>query len=65
MSNVEFLQRAYELAESGAYSRVSEIRAAMTREGFSLQQLAQLGGRQLARELKARIAAAQRGTAHP
>jgi hypothetical protein len=59
MSNTEFIRRAYELADSGRYSRVSEIRAVMAREGFSLRQLSQLGGRQLALHLKARIAAAQ------
>jgi hypothetical protein len=59
MSNHDFLQRAYELADSGEYSRVSQIRATLVREGFSLHALSQLSGRQLARQLKARIAAAQ------
>jgi hypothetical protein len=58
MSNIEFIKRAQELADSGRYSRVSEIRAAMAREGFSLWQLSQLSGKQLAQNLKARIAAA-------
>jgi hypothetical protein len=59
MSNIEFIKRAQELADSGRYSRVSEIRAAMAREGFSLWQLSQLSGKQLAQNLKARIAAAR------
>jgi hypothetical protein len=59
MSNIEFIKRAQELADSGRFSRVSEIRAAMAREGFSLWQLSQLSGQQLAQNLKARIAAAQ------
>jgi hypothetical protein len=59
MSNIEFIRRAYELADSGKYSRVSEIRVVMAREGFSQRQLSQLSGRQLALHLKARIAAAQ------
>jgi hypothetical protein len=62
MSNVDFLRRAHELAESGAYTRVSEIRVVMAREGFSLHQLSQLGGKQLALQLKEKIAAA-RGSA--
>jgi len=59
MSNIEFIKRAQELADSGRYSRFSEIRAAMAREGFSLWQLSQLSGKQLAQNLKARIAAAR------
>jgi hypothetical protein len=59
MSNTEFIKRAQELADSGKYSRVSEIRATMAREGFSLWQLSQLSGKQLALHLKARMAAAQ------
>ena len=59
MSNTEFIRRAYALADSGKYSRVSEIRAALAREGFSLHQLSQLSGKQLALNLKARIAAAR------
>jgi hypothetical protein len=58
MSSINFVQRAYELADSGNYSRVSEIRAVMTREGFSLRQLSQLSGKQLAQQLKDRMAAA-------
>ena len=59
MTNTEFVRRAFELADSGKYSRVSEIRAVMAREGFSLRQLSQLGGKQLAQNLRARIAAAR------
>ena len=63
MSNTEFVRRAYELADSGKYSRVSEIRAVMAREGFSLRQLSQLSGKQLALQLRTRIAAARSGGA--
>ena len=63
MSNTEFVRRAYELADSGNYSRVSEIRAVMAREGFSLRQLSQLSGKQLALQLRTRIAAARSGGA--
>jgi hypothetical protein len=58
MSTSKFIERAFELADSGKYSRVSEIRAVMTREGFSLRELSQLSGRHLARQLRAKIAAA-------
>jgi hypothetical protein len=58
MSTSIFIERAFELADSGKYSRVSEIRAVMTREGFSLRELSQLSGRHLARQLRAKIAAA-------
>ena len=63
MTNTEFIRRAYALADSGKYSRVSEIRAVMAREGFSLRQLSQLSGKQLAQNLRARIAAARPGAA--
>jgi len=59
MSNIDFVRRAFELADSGKYSRVSEIRAVLAREGFSLRQLSQLSGKQLAQNLRARIAAAR------
>jgi len=58
MSN-HFLLRAFDLADSGKYSTVSEIRAVMAREGFSLAELSQLSGRQLTRQLRARMAAAR------
>jgi len=59
MSNQVFLQRAFELADSGDYKRVSEIREVMTREGFTLRELSQLSGRHLARQLRAKMAAAR------
>ena len=59
MSNQNFLQRAFELADTGKYARVSDVRSALVREGFSLRQLSQLGGKDLSRQLKARIAAAR------
>lgn len=59
MSNHDFIRRAFELADTGIYARVSEIRTVMTREGFTLRQLSQLSGKELARKLKARILAAR------
>jgi hypothetical protein len=60
MVNHDFLRRAFELAESGDCSSLREIRAALIREGFSLWQLSQLSGKQLARQLRAKIAAAKK-----
>jgi len=59
MVNHNFLQRAFELAESGDCSTIREIRAALIRDGFSLWQLSQLGGKELARQLRAKIVAAK------
>jgi len=52
MSNDKFIKRAFDLADSGNYSRVSEIRAMMTREGFTLREVNQLSGKQLAGQLR-------------
>ena len=60
MSNVDFLRRAFELADSGKHASVSSIRAALVGERYSLHQLSQLAGRQLAKQLRDRIAAAQK-----
>lgn len=60
MSNVDFLRRAFELADSGNYSSVSSIRAALVREHFTLHQLSQLAGRQLSKQLRDRMTAAQK-----
>jgi hypothetical protein len=57
MSNINFLARAFELADSGKFSRITRIRVALAREGFTLRQLSQLGGKELSKELRARIAA--------
>ena len=59
MSNSEFIKRAFELADSGNYSQVSQIRAVMTREGFSLKELTQLSGKHLAGQLRIIIATAR------
>ena len=59
MSNSEFIKRAFELADSGDYSQVSQVRAILTREGFSLREIHQLSGKQLARQLKVRMTAAR------
>ena len=60
MSNQAFLKRAFELAESGEFAKVSDIRKAMTQEGFPLYLVSQLSGRQLAQQLRTKILAARR-----
>jgi len=59
MSNVDFIRRAFELADTGQYTRVSQIRSALLREDFTLSQLTQLAGKKLHGQLKARILAAR------
>jgi hypothetical protein len=59
MSNIDFLARAYALADTGDYSTVTQIRKALTKEGFSLFQLSQLAGKELQGKLGQRIAAAR------
>lgn len=59
MLNSDFIRRAFELADTGQYARVSQIRAAMGREGYTLRQLSQLAGKQLRAQLKERIRAAR------
>ena len=59
MSNVDFLERAFALADTGEYLTVSEIRKGLIKEGFSLWQLSQLAGKELQSSLRERIAAAR------
>ena len=59
MSNIDFLARAYAHADSGEYATVTEIRKALTKEGFSLWQISQLAGKELQSRLRERIAAAR------
>ena len=59
MSNIDFLARAYALADTGKFATVTEIRKALTNEGFSLWQISQLAGKELQSRLRERIAAAR------
>jgi hypothetical protein len=60
MSNQDFLRRAFELADTGEYSSVGDIRKVLVQERFTLRELSQLGGKQLAQQLRDRIKAARR-----
>jgi hypothetical protein len=59
MLNNDFIHRAFELADTGEFRAVSQIRTVLAREGFSLRQLFQLSGKEIAGKLKVRIAAAR------
>jgi hypothetical protein len=59
MSNQRFLERAFQLAESGTVENVTAIREALVRQGYTHKETAQLGGTTLSKQLMARIAAAK------
>jgi hypothetical protein len=54
------LERAFEMAKSGRFTRVSDIKRAVSDEGYSA---AQLQGRTLQRQLGELIKAAREGAA--
>lgn len=53
------LERAFELADTGAYGTRGQIARAMSREGYSIGELEQLHGPTLSRQLAARCRAAK------
>jgi hypothetical protein len=55
------LERAFELAKSGRYANISDIKRALVGEGFSV---AQLTGRTLSRQLSAAISKAKAAPDH-
>jgi hypothetical protein len=55
MANHDFLERAFALAESGNVRKYDDIRGTLRREGYSKRELAQLSGRALSRQLRARM----------
>ena len=56
------LERAFELARSGAYTELHEIESALRKEGYYSEHL---DGPILRRQLRAAIAAARRTTESP
>lgn len=56
--NITTIERAFELAKSGKYNSVAEIKQKLQNEGYSL---AQLEGRELARQLRELIKGATAG----
>jgi hypothetical protein len=63
-SPITTLERAFELARSGRFSSVSDIRLALRRERFD-QVEAHLAGSSIARQLRALCDEARRGAAAP
>ncbi|MDV3251703.1 hypothetical protein DevBK_10200 [Devosia sp. BK] len=52
--NITALERAFELAKSGKFASVTEVKQAIAREGYSASQLE---GPMLARQLRALVKA--------
>lgn len=55
MANLDFLERAFALAENGNVRTIHGIRGTLLGEGYSKRELAQLSGWVLSRQLRARI----------
>lgn len=58
MGNIDFLEEAFAYARSGQGHSIKDIRAYMQARRFTLEQIAQLGGRALAKQLNAAISEA-------
>lgn len=55
MANHDFLKRAFALAESGNVRTIDNLRGTLLGEGYSNREAAQLSGRALSRQLRARM----------
>ena len=60
MSNQEFLERAFALAESGTVQSINELRALLSKDGYTYWEVRQLSSPTLSKQLLAKIAAASR-----
>ena len=58
MTNRDFLERAFALADSGTVHSIQDMRGALLSEGYSHQEIGQLSGLVLTWQLLARIKAA-------
>lgn len=58
MSNQSFLERAFQIADSGLATTATYIRRRLAEEGYSRANISQLGLPSLAKQLLARIKAA-------
>ena len=56
MGNLELLEKAFAIADSGEVSTVMELRQALIGGGVTITELQQFHGRALVRQLSARIA---------
>ena len=58
MGNLELLEKAFAIADSGEVSNIRELRRALVEDGITILELQQFQGRVLARQLSLRIAKA-------
>jgi hypothetical protein len=63
MGNLELLERAFALAESGEVANIDELRQTLMQDGAAIAELEQFHGRALARQLCGRIARSKRKAA--
>ena len=60
VGNLELLEKAFNLADSGEVSNMIELRRALVADGITMLDLHQFCGRHLNRQLSARIAWSKR-----
>ena len=60
MGNLELLEKAFALADSGEVASIMELRRALVEGGVTMTELQQFHGRALVRQLSARIAKSRR-----
>ncbi|HXR95059.1 MAG TPA: hypothetical protein VN718_04230 [Rhizomicrobium sp.] len=60
MGNLELLEKAFALADSGEVSNITELRRALVEDGVTMTELQQFHGRALVRQLSSRIARSKR-----
>ena len=60
MGNLELLEKAFSLADSGEVSNMIELRRALIADGITALDLQQFCGRNLNKQLSARIAWSRR-----
>jgi hypothetical protein len=56
LGNLELLEKAFAIADSGEVANVMELRRALVEAGITMTELQQFHGRGLVRQLSARIA---------
>lgn len=60
MGNLELLEKAFMLAESGEVANLNELRRKLMEQGAAIADLDQFHGRALARQLCSKIASSKR-----
>ena len=64
MGNIELLEKAFALADSGEVSSIRELRRALIADGITMIELQQFHGRALVRQLCKRIAKSRQHTSY-